>query len=154
MSTRETILAAVQTALVNASVASGRVYRSRQEAIDIMPSVVVEPQFEAADETVLGMLDRSLNVSVVVFACGTATTGSGSHGHGHAHGSSSSTSVAADTAADDTLALVESTLLADRTLGLGSEVQIRSILDIRWDFEDQDTARVTATFQVSYRTAL
>ena len=132
MSTRETLLAAVKTALINASVASGRVYRSRQEAMTTLPSVTVEPQFEAADETVLGMMDRSLNVSVVVFASGDP----------------------ADTAADDTLALVESTLLADRTLGISSAVQVRSMLDTRWDFEDQDLVRVTSTFQVSYRTAL
>ena len=132
MSTRESILAAAAAALVTANVASGRVYRSRQEAMTTLPSVTVEPQFEAADETVLGMLDRSLNVSVTVFASGDP----------------------ADAAADATLALIESTLLADRTLGLGSEVQVRSMLDTRWDFEDQDLVRVTSTFQVSYRTAL
>ena len=132
MSTRETVLAAVKTALITASVAAGRVYRSRQEAMTTLPSVTVEPQFEAADETVLGMMDRTLNVSVMVFASGDP----------------------ADAAADDTLTLIESTLLADRTLGLGSEVQIRSMLDIRWDFEDQDLVRVSSTFQVSYRTAL
>jgi hypothetical protein len=132
MSTRETILEAVKTALITASVAAGRVYRSRQEAVTTLPSVVVEPQIEAADETVLGMMDRTLNISVTVFASGDP----------------------ADAAADATLTLVESTLLADRTLGISSEVQIRSMLDTRWDFEDQNMVRVTSTFQVSYRTAL
>ncbi|MCU0919675.1 MAG: hypothetical protein MUF16_04970 [Burkholderiaceae bacterium] len=132
MSTRETILAAIATALTGASVASGNVFRSRQEAINLLPSVVVEPVAEQADETVLGMLDRTLTVAVGVYVEGDP----------------------ADNAADATVALVESTLLADRTLGLGSEVQIRSAVDTRWEFDEQDLARVTVTFSVSYRTAL
>lgn len=132
MSTRESILAAAAAAMVTANVADGRVYRSRQEALATLPAVIVEPLSESADETVLGMLDRSLIVAVSVHASGEP----------------------GDNAADATVALVESTLLADRTLGLGSEVQIRSAVDARWEFDEQDMVRVTLTFNVSYRTAL
>lgn len=132
MSTRESILAAAAAALVTAGVASGRVYRSRQEALTTLPAVIVEPVSESADEMPLGMLDRTLFVAVSIHASGAP----------------------GDNAADATVALVESTLLADRDLGLGPEVQIRSAVDTRWEFDDQDMVRVTLTFNVSYRTSL
>ncbi|MCU0810110.1 MAG: hypothetical protein MUE59_03590 [Thiobacillaceae bacterium] len=132
MSTRESIIAAAAAALVTANVAGGRVYRSRQEALTTLPAVIVEPLSESADEMPLGMLDRTLFVAVSVHASGDP----------------------GDNAADSTVALVESTLLADRDLGLGPEVQIRSAVDTRWEFDDQDMVRVTLTFNVSYRTAL
>jgi len=132
MSTRESILAAAAAALVTASVASGRVYRSRQEALTTLPAVIVEPLSESADETVLGMLDRTLSVAVSVHASGAP----------------------GDNAADATVAAVESAMLADRTLGLGSEVNILSTIDTRWEFDEQDMCRATLIFQVSFRTAL
>jgi hypothetical protein len=132
MSTRESILAAAAAALVTAGVASGRVYRSRQEALPTLPAVIVEPLSESADEMPLGMLDRTLMIAVSVHASGAP----------------------GDNAADATVALVESTLLGDRDLGLGPEVQIRSAVDTRWEFDEQDMVRVSLTFNVSYRTAL
>lgn len=137
MSLRESVLAAIQSALVAANVASGRVYRSRTAALVTLPSVTVEPESESATEEVLGMLTRTLTVVVYVFAAGSPP----------------------DSAADATLALVESTLLADRTLGLGSEVQVLSPIETTWDFDPEqsgsyDHTRIGLRFTVSYRTAL
>ena len=66
MSTRESVLAAFSSKLIAASVASARVYRSRQDALasDELPAVVIEPLGESASETSLGMLDRTLTVRV------------------------------------------------------------------------------------------
>lgn len=137
MSLRESVLAAIQSALVAANVASGRVYRSRTAALVTLPSVTVEPESETAAEEVLGMLTRTLTVAVAVFASGSPP----------------------DAAADATLALIESTLLADRTLGLGSEVQLTSQIDTAWDFDPEDSGsydhtRIALRFTVSTRTAL
>lgn len=132
MSLRETVIAAAAAALVAANVASGRVYRSRQEAIETTPSVVVEPLAEDADETVLGMLDATLTLGVTVYAKGKP----------------------ADGAADATLAAARAALQADRTLGLGSEVQVLSRFTTEWAFDDYDVCRATLSFQISMRTAL
>ena len=43
---------------------------------------------------------------------------------------------------------------ADRTLGLGSEVQVLSSIETAWDFDDFDRTRIAVTFTVSMRTAL
>ena len=137
MSLRESVLAAIQSALVAAGVAGGRVYRSRTAALVTLPSVTVEPESESATEEVLGMLSRTLGVVVHVFASGSPP----------------------DASADATLALIESTLLADRTLGLGAEVQLTSQLDAAWDFDPAesgtyDHTRIALRFTVSTRTAL
>lgn len=132
MSTRETVIAATVAALKAAGVASGRVYRSRQEALATLPAVSVEPLSESADETALGMLDRTLALGVTVHDDGTQ----------------------AANAIDATLALIESTLLADRSLGLGVDVQIASRVETRWDFDFSDITRATAIYSISMRTAL
>jgi len=131
MSLRESVLSALAAALVNANVASGRVYRSRQEAIETLPAVTVEPVSEQVGESMLGRLDRTLSVAVTVLAKGDTP----------------------DSTADVVLDAAAAAILADRTLGLGSEVQVMSLHDLRWDFEDFDLTRVTATFQISMRTA-
>lgn len=130
MSLRENVLAAISAKLIAANVASGRVYRTRQEAIATVPAVNVEPVSEQVEESVLGMLDRTLRVAVHVLAKGDTP----------------------DSAADATLDAAISAVLADRTLGLGSEVQVQSAFDVAWDFEDFDIARATATFSISMRT--
>jgi hypothetical protein len=131
MSLRESVLAAVAAKLVAAGVASGRVYRSRQEAIETLPAVTVEPVAEQVGESVIGLLDRTLSVAVAVLVKGDTP----------------------DSAADSLVEAVTAAMMADRTIGLGSEVQVASEHDIRWDFEDFDLARVTVTFQISMRTA-
>jgi hypothetical protein len=128
-STRETILAAVATAL--AGVASGRIYRSRREQLPTLPAVIVEPQGEDAAENVLGRMDRRLTVGVTVYAKGDTP----------------------DTAADATLAAAWAALFATPDLGLGSDVQIDPAHSIDWDFEDFDQARATLHVTVNYRTA-
>lgn len=129
MSTRETILAAVATAL--AGVAGGRVYRSRREQLPTLPAVIVEPLSEVAEETVLGLTDRRLTVGVQVLAKGDTP----------------------DNAADATLAAVWSALAVANALGLGSEVQIEPMHEIDWDFEDFDHCRASLRVGVIYRTA-
>jgi hypothetical protein len=131
MSLRESVLSALAAALVNANVASGRVYRSRQEAIETLPAVTVDPVSEQVGESMLGRLDRTLSVAVTVLAKGDTP----------------------DSTADVVLDAAAAAILADRTLGLGSEVQVMSLHDLSWDFEDFDLTRVTATFQISMRTA-
>lgn len=134
MSTRESVLAAFSSKLIAASVASARVYRSRQDALasDELPAVVIEPLGESASETSLGMLDRTLTVRVSAF--GRATPG--------------------DSTLDATLAAIETAILADRTLGLGAEVQVTSQLDTGWEFGEHDGVRADVDFQVIVRTAL
>lgn len=131
MSLRETVLSAIGAKLVAANVASGRIYRTRQEAIATAPAVNVEPVSEQAEEQVLGLMDRTLRIAVIVLAKGDTP----------------------DSAADATLDAVIAAVLADRTLGLGSEVCVLSGHEINWDFEDFDLARVSVVFTVSMRTA-
>lgn len=132
MSLRESVIAAAAAKLVTANVAERRVYRSRWHALPTLPAVTVHPMGESADESVLGMLDRSLSLAVTVHASGTP----------------------ADNAADATLAAIETAMLADRSLGLGAEVQIRSGIETRWEFDDQDVVRAVLIFRIDTRTPL
>jgi hypothetical protein len=129
MSTRETILAAIATAL--SGVAGGRVYRSRREDLGTLPAVVITPDGEEAEEAVLGVTDRRLVVAVDVYAKGDTP----------------------DTAADATLAAAWAALAAAPTLGLGTDVQLWPAHSIDWDFEDFDYARATLRVTYLYRTA-
>ena len=129
MSSRETLLAAVATAL--AGVASGRVYRSRKEQLPTLPAVVILPASEDANEEVLGREDASLSVDLEVYAKGDTP----------------------DNAADATLAAVWAALRATPTLGLGTDVQLMPGRRINWDFEDYDHVRATLTVTYLYRTA-
>jgi hypothetical protein len=130
MSTRETILAAIATAL--SGVASGRVYRSRREQIGTLPSVVIEPQSDNGGEAVLGVQDRSLNVDVSVYASGDTP----------------------DAAADAVIGAIWSALVAAPTLGLGSNVQLDMQPTVEWDYEDFDHVRAIVRVTYLYRTAL
>jgi hypothetical protein len=130
MSLRESVLAAIATTLASAGVAGGRVYRSRQAAVGTLPAVTIEPATEQVIEIVLGALDHTLTVEITILASGDTP----------------------DNAADATLEAAISALTADRTLGLGSAVQVQAGYDIRWDFDDFDMARVTAGIQIHMRT--
>lgn len=129
MSTRETILAAFATTL--ASVASGRVYRSRKEQLPTLPAVIITPDNATSVESVLGMMDHELSVSVSVYAKGDTP----------------------DNAADATLAALHTALTAAPTLGLGNDVQLLPGVECEWDFEDYDYVRATHRYHVTYRTA-
>ena len=129
MSSRETLLAAVATAL--AGVASGRVYRSRREQLDTLPAVVILPAAEDANEDVMGREDANLSVDLEVYAKGDTP----------------------DNAADATRAAVWSALRAAPTLGLGTDVQLMPGRRINWDFKDYDHVHATLTVTYFYRTA-
>jgi hypothetical protein len=129
MSTRETLLAAVATAL--SGVAGGRIYRSRREQLPTLPAVIVEPQGEEAQEVSLGYMDRRITVGVVVYAKGDTP----------------------DNAADSTLASAFAALAATPSLGLGEDVQLETTHAVEWDFEDYDYVRATLRLTYFYRTA-
>lgn len=131
MSTRETILAAVATTL--AGVASGRIYRRRQEQIETLPAVEVEFAGAVAGNAPIGVADHELRVRVAVLAKGDTP----------------------ETAADATLVLVHSALLAAINLGLGTDVQIDPD---NWtadepEISDYDYIRQSHIYTVRYRTA-
>lgn len=130
MSTRETALAAVATTL--SSLASGRVYRSRQAQLPAVPAIVIEPLDESVTETVLGRSDHVLRVAVRVFSRGDVP----------------------DTAADTLLAAAWAALYAAPDLGLGTDVQLMPGYTVAWDFGDDDLVRATLGIELAYRTAV
>lgn len=129
MSTRETVLAAVASALTG--IASGRVYRGRREQLPTLPAVIIEPLAASSAENVLGMTDHELTVGISVFAKGEIP----------------------DTAADATLSAIHTALMADLTLGLGSEVQLAPGIEVDWNYDDFDYVRAEQRYRISYRTA-
>lgn len=130
MSTRETILAAFAT--VMASVASGRVYRSRREQLPTLPAVIIEPVSASASEIAMSAMDHELFVTVAVYAKGDTP----------------------DNAADATLLAGHTALIADRALGLGSANGVTLMPDFaaNWSFDDYDYVRAEHTYRVLYRT--
>jgi hypothetical protein len=129
MSTRETILAALQVAL--ASVAGGRVYRARKEQLPTLPAVIIRPESEEDTGEALGVTDTTINVSFDVYARGDIP----------------------DQAADATLSAVYAALIPNPTLGLGSDVQIMPGRIVTWDVDDYDDSRTTLMMRIQYRTA-
>lgn len=130
MSTRESILAAIATALSGQS--GGRVYRTRQEQLSTLPAIVIEPQIDTATEYVLGMADRRLAVNISVFAKGDVP----------------------DSAADAVVAAVWAALWAAPTLGLGDGVQISPEHELTWNFDDYDYAQAILRVTYLYRTTI
>lgn len=134
MSTRETILAAVQTILVNASVAAGRVYRARREQIETLPAVEIDMVSAASQSSApLGVADHSLVFAVAALAKGDTP----------------------ETAVDATLAAAHAALLAaGPTLGLGADVQLLPEWEAESpDIEQFDYVRLAHRYTVLYRTA-
>lgn len=129
MSTRDTILEAFRTTLVNAGVASGNCYRSRQEQLPALPAVVINPSRETAEEQFIGVMDAELDVDVEIYANGDTP----------------------DNAADATLAAAHAALMADLSLGV-ADAQIVPRRSVDWQFENYDNARVTARYTVRFRT--
>ena len=128
MSLREDCLVAIQSALVAAGVAGGRIYRTRQEAISTLPSVVIEPQRDEAEPAALGRDDHRFTVNIHTLAKGDTP----------------------DTAADATLSLIVTTLIGNRSLGL-SNCELLAGHQINWDFQDFDIARATMSFTYHLR---
>jgi hypothetical protein len=133
---REQILAAVATTLAATSGATGRVYRSRQEAFsrNESPAVVIEPGPEsiAAEPVSTCKIDHTMTLVVAVYARGTIP----------------------DQVADPVVKSVHSLLMADRSIG-------GRVMDI-WpqgrdpQFEKGDLAAVweVLTYRVRYRTSV
>ena len=128
MTTREDVLAAFATKL--ASVASGRVYRSRREQLPTLPAVIVEPDSARSEELALGAMDHELVVRVEVLAKGDTP----------------------DSAADATLLAAHTALIADRSLGLSNGIPLLPEFETDWNFDDYDYVRATHRYKVTYRT--
>lgn len=131
MSTCETILAAIKTKLVNANVAAGQIHHTRREQISVLPCVEIEQAGMQSQENVIGMTDHSLTVAVAVLAKGDIP----------------------DSAADPVRMAVHAALMADLSLGLGNDVQLR----VNWETADPevdnyDYARIVHRYTVDYRT--
>lgn len=132
MSTRETILAAAASTLVTASVAAGRIYRTRREQLGTLPAVVVEPGRQAGQETMLGVMDHEFEIACRVFAQGDVP----------------------ETAADATIAAMHAALFANLSLGLGSDVQLLPRYDMSEpNIENYDSVEIVVRYPVTYRTA-
>ena len=68
MSARETILAALLTAL--SGLCSGHVYRSRKEQMPAIPAIVIRPEVEEDPGEMLGCSDLTLTVVIEIYARG------------------------------------------------------------------------------------
>ena len=132
---RETILAAVRTALTGTTGVSTRIYRSRVEpmARAESPAIVVEPVSDTAEEnTSLPTLDWSLTVRVAVIVRGAIP----------------------DQAADPIVESLHSKLMADLTLGgYAIDIQPQSV-----NFEmveaDQPAGVISCDYLIRYRTSV
>jgi hypothetical protein len=132
---RETILAAVRTALTGTTGVSTRIYRSRVEpmARAESPAIVVEPVSDTAEQnTSLPTLDWSLTVRVAVIVRGAIP----------------------DQAADPIVESLHSKLMADLTLGgYAIDIQPQSV-----NFEmveaDQPAGVISCDYLIRYRTSV
>jgi hypothetical protein len=132
---RETILAAVRTALTGTTGVSTRIYRSRVEpmARAESPAIVVEPVSDVAEQnTSLPTLDWSLTVRVAVIVRGAIP----------------------DQVADPIIESLHSKLMADLTLGgYAIDIQPQSV-----SFEmveaDQPAGVISCDYLIRYRTSV
>jgi hypothetical protein len=136
MSTRrETILAAVRTALTGTVQVGTRIYRSRVEPLarQESPAIVIEPVNDNAQQnTSLPTLDWSLNVRIAVIVRGTVP----------------------DQLADPIVEDLHSKLMADLTLGgYAIDIQPQSV-----GFEmveaDQPAGVISCDYLIRYRTSV
>jgi hypothetical protein len=132
---RETILAAVRTALTNTTGVSTRIYRSRVEpmARAESPAIVIEPVNDTAEQnTSLPMLDWSLTVRVAVIVRGAIP----------------------DQVADPIIESLHGRLMADLTLGgYAIDIQPQGV-----NFEmveaDQPAGVISCDYLIRYRTSV
>jgi hypothetical protein len=132
---RETILAAVRTALTGTTGVSTRIYRSRVEPLARAesPAIVVEPVSDTAvQNTSLPTLDWSLTVRVAVIVRGNVP----------------------DQVADPIIESLHSKLMADLTLGgYAIDIQPQSV-----NFEmveaDQPAGVISCDYLIRYRTSV
>jgi len=132
---RETILAAIRTALTNTTGVSTRIYRSRVEPIarGESPAIVVEPVSDTAEQnTSLPTLDWSLTVRVAVIVRGNVP----------------------DQLADPIVADAHSKIMADLTLGgYAIDVQPQSVSFDLME-ADQPAGVIALEYLVRYRTSV
>ena len=132
---RETIIAAVRTALIGTTGVSTRIYRSRVEPITRgeSPAIVVEPLSDTAQQnTALPTLDWSLTVRVAVIVRGAIP----------------------DQVADPIVESLHAKIMADLTLG-GYAIDIQPI-GVTFDVveADQPAGVVMCDYRVQYRTSV
>jgi len=134
MTRRESILAAIRTALTGTTGVGTRIYRSRVEpmARGEAPAIIVEPLNDACDELQVQFLDWTLQVAVSVITRG----------------------LVPDQLADPIIESAHSKLLADVSLGgLAYDILPASV-----QFEllegDQPIGVTTLVYRVRYRTRL
>jgi hypothetical protein len=132
---RETILAAVRTALTGTTGVSTRIYRNRVEPLSRAesPAIVVEPVTDLCQQnTSLPTLDWTLRIRVVVI----------------------SRSTIADQAADPTIESLHAKLMADLTLG-GLAIDVQPA-QVSFDFVEADVpaAVISCEYDIRYRTSV
>lgn len=131
---RETILAAVRTALTNTTGVSTRIYRSRVEpmARAESPAIVIEPVNDTAEQnTSLPTLDWSLTVRIAVIVRGAIP----------------------DQLADPIVESLHSKIMADLTLG-GVAMDVRPVaVNFEMVEADQPAGVVSCDYLIRYRTA-
>lgn len=132
---RETILAAVRTALTNTTGVGTRIYRSRVEpmARAESPAIVVEPVNDTAEQnTSLPKLDWSLTVRVAVIVRGNIP----------------------DQQADPIVESLHSRLMADLTLG-GYAIDIQPVsVSFEMVEADQPAGVISCDYLIRYRTSV
>ena len=130
---RETILAAIRTALTGTTGVSARIYRSRVEPLarQESPAIVVEPVNDTAEQTTsLPMLDWSLTVRVAVIVRGAIP----------------------DQLADPIVEDMHSKIMADLTLG-GVAMDIRPVsVNFELVEADQPAGVIGCDYLIRYRT--
>jgi hypothetical protein len=132
---RETILAAVRTALTNTTGVSTRIYRSRVEPVSRAesPAIVVEPLSDtAAQNTALPTLDWSMIVRITVIVRGAVP----------------------DQLADPIIESLHGKVMADLTLG-GYAIDVQPI-GVTFNFTEADGAagEIQCDYRVMYRTSV
>ncbi len=130
---RETILAAVRTALTNTTGVGTRIYRSRVEPMSRgeSPAIVIEPLSDTAEQnTSLPTLDWSLTVRISVIVRGAIP----------------------DQLADPTVESLHSKLMADLTLG-GYAIDIQpQTVTFELVEADQPAGVISCDYLIRYRT--
>jgi hypothetical protein len=131
---RESILAAIATALAGTTGVSTRIYRSRTEAFTRAesPALLIEPVQDIAQQMTLNNYEWSLLVRVTVIARGDIP----------------------DQQADATIQSLHSKISADLTLGgLCQDVQA---MTVQYDFldGDQPMGLIACDYNIKYRTVL
>ena len=132
---RETILAAIRTALIGTTGVSTRIYRSRVEPISRgeSPAIVVEPISDSAEQnTALPTLDWSLTVRVAVIVRGDIP----------------------DQLGDPIVEDAHSKIMADLTLG-GYAIDVQPI-NVNFELQeaDQPAGVIMMDYLVRYRTSV